>query len=174
MASKLSLVLGFTLVGLPGCSKLAPFVPTPQPVVERMLELAEVTKDDVVYDLGSGDGRIVIAAAEKYDAHGVGFEIDPELIRRARENARTARVDHLVEFRQEDLLEAELSGATVVTLYLGPSSNLRLKPVLRKQLRAGARVVSHEYDMGDWEPDRIEEVSTGAETRTIYLWRIRG
>lgn len=137
-----------------------------------MLELAQVTKDDVVYDLGSGDGRIVIAAARKYGARAVGFEIDPELVRVAREKARLARVDHLVEIRQQDLLTADFSNATVVTIYLGPSSNLRLRPVLRRQLRPGARIVSHEYEMGNWEPDRREEVTDSGNTYTIYLWSI--
>jgi SAM-dependent methyltransferase len=157
---------------LTGCRQLAPFVPTPTPVVERMLELAHVTKDDVVYDLGSGDGRIVIAAAGKYGATAVGFEIDPELVQVARENAKLARVDHLVEIRQQDLLTADFSNATVVTIYLGPSSNFRLRPVLRRQLRPGARIVSHEYDMGGWEPDRTEEVTDAGNTYTIHLWRI--
>jgi len=147
-------------------------VPTPRPVVERMLELAAVTRDDVVYDLGSGDGRIVIAAAQKYGARGVGFEIDPELLQQARQNARRARVDHLVEFRQQDLLTATFSDATVVVLYLGPSANFRLRPKLQRELSAGARVLSHEYDMGSWEPDLREEVTTSGGTRTIYLWRI--
>lgn len=159
--------LGFT-----GCGKLAPFVPTPTPVVARMLEMAAVTRDDIVYDLGSGDGRILITAARKYGARGVGFEIDPELIQKARENARAAGVEHLVEFRQQDLLTATFFDATVVTIYLGPSSNLRVRPALRHQLRPGARVVSHDYDMGNWEPDRMEEVSIGGNTHMIYLWRI--
>ena len=159
-------------LGFAGCGKLAPFVPTPTPVVERMLEMAAVTKDDIVYDLGSGDGRILITAAKKYGARGVGFEIDPELIREARENARVAGVEHLVEFRQQDLLTATFFDATVVTIYLGPSSNLRLRPALRQQLRPGARVVSHDYDMGNWEPDRTEEASIGGNTHMIYLWRI--
>jgi len=137
-----------------------------------MLELARVTKDDVVYDLGSGDGRIVIAAARKYGARAVGFEIDPELVRVARENAKQVRADHLVEIRQQDLLTADFSNATVVTIYLGPSSNLRLRPILRRQLRPGARIVSHEFDMGSWEPDLTEEVADSGDTYTIHLWRI--
>lgn len=164
--------LAFACVLLGGCVKVAPYLPTPTPVVDRMLEMARVTKNDVVYDLGSGDGRIVITAAAKYGARGVGFEIDPALVREARENARLARVEHLVEFRQQDLFTADFFDATVVTLYLGPSTNRRLRPVLQKQLPTGARVLSHEYDMGDWEPDEIEEVSTGWGTRRIYLWEI--
>lgn len=157
---------------LSGCVKVAPYLPTPAPVVERMLELAAVTKDDVVYDLGSGDGRIVIAAAEKYGARGVGFEIDPALVLEARRKAEQARVAHLVEFRQQDLFTAKFFDATVVTLYLGPATNRRLGPVLRKQLPPGARILSHEYDMGDWEPDLIEEVPVRWGTRTIYMWKI--
>ena len=155
--------------------KLAPFVPTPQRVVDLMLAMAEVTKDDVVYDLGSGDGRIVITAAKKYGAKGVGYEIDEHLIREARENARKAGVSHLVEFRSEDLMTADLSPATVVTLYLLPEANLMLRPRLLSQLRVGARVVSHDYDMGDWKPLRVEEVREASSIyglHTVYLWRI--
>lgn len=161
-----------TALLLSGCVKVAPYLPTPGPVVDRMLELAEVTQNDVVYDLGSGDGRIVIAAAEKYGARGVGFEIDPELVLEARRKAQQAQVEHLVEFRQQDLFTAEFFDATVVTLYLGPSTNRRLSPVLRKQLPPGARILSHEYDMGDWEPDLIEEVPVRWGTRKIYMWEI--
>lgn len=155
--------------------ELAPFVPTPQGVVDTMLQMAEVTKEDVVYDLGSGDGRIVITAAKKYGAKGVGFEIDDGLIRQAQENARKEGVAHLVEFRKQDLMTADLSPATVVTLYLMPDANLKLRPRLLAQLRVGARVVSHDYDMGDWTPLRVEEVrdrDSIHEVHTIYLWRI--
>jgi hypothetical protein len=155
--------------------KLAPFVPTPQGVVDRMLTMAEVTRDDVLYDLGSGDGRIVITAAKKYGAKGIGFEIDEKLIRQARENARREGVSHLVEFRKQDLMTADLSPATVVTLYLVPEANLKLRPRLLSQLRVGARVVSHDYDMGDWAPLRVEEVReahSSHDLHIIYLWRI--
>jgi SAM-dependent methyltransferase len=155
--------------------KLAPFVPTPQSVVEMMLTMAEITKDDIVYDLGSGDGRIVITAAKKYGAKGVGFEIDDDLIKEAREKARTEGVSHLVEFRKQDVMTVDLSPATVVTLYLLPEANLRLRPRILSQLRVGARVVSHNYDMGDWAPLRAAEVRD-AESSTslhwVYLWRI--
>jgi len=155
--------------------KLAPFVPTPQSVVEMMLTMAEITKDDIVYDLGSGDGRIVITAAKKYGAKGVGFEIDDDLIKEAREKARTEGVSHLVEFRKQDVMTVDLSPATVVTLYLLPEANLRLRPRIFSQLRVGARVVSHNYDMGDWAPLRAAEVRD-AESSTslhwVYLWRI--
>ena len=155
--------------------KLAPFVPTPQSVVEMMLTMAEVTKNDVVYDLGSGDGRIVITAAKKYRAKGVGFEIDEDLIKEAREKARKEGVSHLVEFRKQDVMTVDLSPATVVTLYLLPEANLRLRPRILSQLRVGARVVSHNYDMGDWAPLRAAEVRDTESSHSlhwVYLWRI--
>lgn len=154
---------------------LAPYVPTPQDVVERMLELASVGKDDVVYDLGSGDGRLVITAAKKYGAKGVGVDIDPERISEAKANAEKAGVQSLVEFRQQDALTVDVSPATVVTLYLLSSSNMKLRPILTKQLRAGARIVSHQFSMGDWQPAKNETFtdSNGA-TRTLYLWTTDG
>ncbi|MBI2219487.1 MAG: methyltransferase domain-containing protein [Candidatus Rokubacteria bacterium] len=149
---------------LPGPSgpapNLAEYVTTPPEIVLRMLELAGVTKDDVVYDLGSGDGRIPILAAKRYGAHGVGVEIDEKLIALSRRNAEGERVAHLVDFRHQDALTVDLSGATVVTLYLGVEANQRLRPALRSQLRRGARVVSQTFDMGDWLPDRIERVAS--------------
>lgn len=155
--------------------KLAPFVPTPQNVVDMMLMMAELKKDDVVYDLGSGDGRIVITAAKEYGVKGIGFEIDDDLIKEARENARKEGVSHLAEFRKQDVMTVDLSPATVVTLYLLPEANLRLRPKILSQLRVGARVVSHDYDMGDWTPLRVEDMR-GPETsfvpHRIYLWRI--
>ena len=155
--------------------KLAPFVPTPQSVVEMMLTMAGISKDDIVYDLGSGDGRIVITAAKKYGAKGVGFEIDDDLIKEAREKARTEGVSHLVDFRKQDVMTVDLSPATVVTLYLLPEANLRLRPRILAQLRVGARVVSHNYDMGDWAPLRAAEVRDAESSRSlhwVYLWRI--
>lgn len=145
-----------------------PYVATPQHVVDRMLELAEVTEDDVVYDLGSGDGRIVITAAREYGARGVGVEIDSQRVETARENAREAGVEDLVEFRQGDLFEADISEATVVTLYLLPSVNLKLRPKLFEELAPGTRVVSHDFDMDGWEPDETETLGSD----TIYLWSI--
>lgn len=145
-----------------------PYVPTPQPVVDRMLEMAEVDENDVVYDLGSGDGRIVIRAAETYGSRGVGIEIDPERVRDARENAREAGVSDLVEFRQGDLFEADISEATVVTLYLLPEVNLKLRPLLFEQLRPGTPVVSHGFDMDAWEPDETDTV----DASRIYRWTI--
>jgi len=150
---------------------LAPYVPTPQPVVEKMLELAKVTSRDVVYDLGCGDGRIVITAAKKYGAHGVGVDIDPERIKESEANAKAAGVEKLVTFKLEDAMKVDVSPATVVTLYLLSSSNAALRPILTKQLKPGARIVSHAFDMGDWQPSKTELVPTEAGfNRTLYLW----
>jgi SAM-dependent methyltransferase len=154
---------------------LAPYVPTPQDVVERMLELASVGKDDVVYDLGSGDGRLVITAAKKYGAKGVGVDIDPERISEAKANAEKAGVQNLVEFRQQDALTVDVSPATVVTLYLLSSSNMKLRPILTKQLRPGSRIVSHQFSMGDWQPAKNETFTdSNGSTRTLYLWTTDG
>lgn len=145
-----------------------PYVGTPQRVVERMLQLAEVSEDDVVYDLGSGDGRIVITAAQQFGAEGVGIEINPELVEEARGTADFAGVSEQVEFRHEDLFEADFSDATVVTLYLLSVVNRELRPKLFEQLSPGDRVVSHDFDMGGWEPDTTVE-ENGSK---IHLWRI--
>lgn len=151
--------------------KDAPFVATAQHIVTRMLEVANVTEDDVVYDLGSGDGRIVITAAKQFGARGVGIEIDPELVEKARRRAREAGVADRVEFRQGDLFEANVSDATVVTLYLWPEINIQLRPKLLRQLDPGDRIVSHDFRMGDWEPDRTEELGQGnTGLETAYLW----
>jgi protein-L-isoaspartate O-methyltransferase len=152
---------------------LARYQPSPMEVVERMLQLANVTRDDVVFDLGSGDGRIVILAATRYGARGVGVEIDPQLVASAREAAKREGVDHVVTFVNADALAVDVSPATVVTLFLSPEANLRLRPKLQSQLRPGARVVSHWHDMGDWPPERMERITPGnARTRPLYLWRI--
>lgn len=154
---------------------LAPFVPTPNDVVDRMLRLARVTANDVVYDLGCGDGRIVIAAARDYGARGVGVDIDPQRIAEANANAEQAGVAHLVRFIQQDAMQVDVSDATVVTLYLLSSSNARLRPILTRQLPTGARIVSHAFSMGDWDPnvvDRFEDAR--GSTRTLYLWRHDG
>ncbi|HWP34000.1 MAG TPA: class I SAM-dependent methyltransferase [Thermodesulfobacteriota bacterium] len=143
-----------------------PYVPTPEEVVDAMLKVANVTKNDIVYDLGSGDGRIVIAAAKKYGARGVGIEIDPERIREANENARKAGVEHLVRFVHGDIFTADFSEATVVTMYLLPSVNMRLRPRLLNELRPGTRIVSHSFDLGDWKPDKTLVV----DGRTVYFW----
>jgi len=143
-----------------------PYVPTPQEVVTAMLKLADVKAGDVVYDLGSGDGRIVITAAVQHGTHGTGIDISPERIADATENARKAGVTKLVQFRQGDLFEADISPATVVTLYLLPSVNLKLKPKLLHDLKPGTRIVSHGFDMGDWKPEKRETVGG----RNIFLW----
>jgi SAM-dependent methyltransferase len=152
---------------------ISPYVPTPQEVVDRMLELAEVRKGDVVYDLGSGDGRIVITAARKYGVKAVGFEIDPSLVKTSRAAIKAAGLEHLVEIREEDIRNVDLSPASVLTLYLYPSANLRLRSAIMRQLKPGSRVVSHQFAMGSWKPDRTDQMtdSTGL-ARTIYLWRI--
>jgi 2-polyprenyl-3-methyl-5-hydroxy-6-metoxy-1,4-benzoquinol methylase len=147
--------------------KIVPFVPTPQEVVDKMIELAGVKKGDTVYDLGSGDGRIVITAAKK-GARAVGFDVDSSLVKESRENIRKAGVQNLAEIKQQDILTVDLSPATVVTMYLLPDVNLKLKPNLLSQLKPGSRVVSHAFDMGDWQPDKTERVNG----RTIYLWTI--
>ena len=145
-----------------------PYVPTPPEVVTRMLEMADVSEDDVVYDLGSGDGRIVIAAAKQFGARGVGIEIDPARIEEARQNAEDAGVADQVEFRQQDLFEANISEATAVTLYLLPTVNLKLRPILFEQLAPGTPVVSHDFDMDDWEPEKTVDVGSSR----IYRWTI--
>src|SRR6476469_25647 len=147
--------------------KIVPFVPSPQEVVDKMIDIAGVKQGDVVYDLGSGDGRIVIAAAKK-GAKAVGFEIDGDLVKQSRENIRAAGVQDSAEIRQQDILTVDLSQASVVTLYRLPDVSLKLKPNLLSQLKPGSRVVSHSFDMGDWKPDKAERV----EGRTIYLWII--
>lgn len=144
------------------------YVPTPQEVVEDMLRLADVRKGDVLYDLGSGDGRIPVTAAKKYGVRAIGIDIDPDRIKEANANARRNRVTRLVQFRQQDLFETSLREATVVTLYLLPDLNLKLRPQLLAQLRPGARVVSHQFDMGDWKPDKTLETNG----RSVYLWLI--
>lgn len=149
--------------------KIVPFVPTPQDVVERMLELAEVKKGDIVYDLGSGDGRIVITAAKKYGVRAVGFEIDPKLVRESREKIRREKLEHLAEIREQDILTVDLSPATVLTMYLLPEVNLKLKPKILSQLKPGSRVVSHDFDMGEWQAEKVVNVG---DSDTVYLWRI--
>jgi SAM-dependent methyltransferase len=151
-----------------------PFVPTPPEVIDRMLELARVTERDLVYDVGSGEGDIVIRAAKRFGARAVGIEIDPERVRRSRARAEREGVGHLVEFRHQDGLEADLSEATVVTLYMLPEFNAKLRPRLERELRSGARVVSHDFPIDGWEPSRIERMPGGwLHAHTIYLFEIR-
>jgi precorrin-6B methylase 2 len=145
-----------------------PYVSTPQIVVDKMLEVAAVTKNDVVYDLGSGDGRIVISAAKKYGVRGVGVDIDPQRIKEANANAVLAGVADRVKFIEQDLFKIDLKEASVVTLYLLPEVNLRLRPKLWRELKPGTRVVSHAFDMGDWKPEQTVQV----DGRTIYYWVI--
>ncbi|MGF1589356.1 MAG: SAM-dependent methyltransferase [Pleurocapsa sp.] len=147
-----------------------PYVPTPENVVNQMLELANVSSDDVLYDLGSGDGRIPITAAAKYGARGTGVEIDPELVQRSRDNAEAANVADNVEFLQQDLFQTDLSEATVVTLYLLPDINLELRPKLLRELQPGTRVVSHDFDMGEWQPEEVVQVQGPTRQHTIYYW----
>jgi hypothetical protein len=146
------------------------FVPTREAVADQMLRLAGITPDDIVYDLGSGDGRIVNLAAQKYGARGVGIEIDPPLVERARAIAKEAGIEDRVTFVEADLFHADLSNATVVTLYLSPSVNRKLEAKLRRELRPGTRVVSHQFPIGTWPPDE----TVRAEDRTeLYLWIVR-
>ena len=162
------------LLTQPIAPSLAPYVVTSREIVDQMLRMAGVGRDDLVYDLGSGDGRIVIEAARLYGARGVGFELDAELVRQARDNARQANVSHLVEFHQQDIMTVDVLPASVVTLYLSREANLKLRPRLLDRLRPGSRVVSHDFDMGDWQPDAVLRVQDeGARFRTLYLWRIR-
>jgi precorrin-6B methylase 2 len=145
------------------------YVPTPSNVVDVMLARAEVTSGDVVYDLGSGDGRIVITAAQKHGARGVGVEIDAKLVALARENARKAGVADRVRFIEGDLFKTDLSEATVVTLFLSPSVNLRLRSKLQRELKPGSRIVSYRFPIADWRPDG--EVQVGGQP--VYSWRIQ-
>ncbi|MBD2434124.1 MAG: class I SAM-dependent methyltransferase [Mastigocladus sp. ERB_26_2] len=144
-----------------------PYVPTSQEVVNAMLQLAEVNKNDVVYDLGSGDGRIPITAAQKYGVRrAVGVEINPELVQESKANAEKAGVSDRVTFLQQDLFQTKFDGATVVTLYLLPDVNLRLRPKLLQELKPGTRIVSHAFDMGEWKPQKTVQV----QGSTLYLW----
>jgi SAM-dependent methyltransferase len=146
------------------------FVPTWEPVVYQMLELAGVTKEDVVYDLGSGDGRIVILAAQKYGARGVGIELDPRLVDISRQVARDAEVADRVRFIEGDLFTADISAATVVTLFLSPSVNNELEPKLRRELKPGTRIVSHQFGIGKWAPEKM--VRAHEDRTNLYLWRV--
>lgn len=150
-----------------------PFVPTNYEVVNEMLRIADVGKDDILYDLGCGDGRIVVTAAKKYGARGIGIDIDPERIAESRDNAEKENVTDKVQFIQQNLFEADFSEATVVTMYLLSSVNLEMRPKLFQQLKPGTRIVSHDFNMGDWEPDEQTEVG-GNEYygHSVYFWII--
>ena len=152
-----------------------PYVPTTEEAVAAMLKLAGVKKSDVVYDLGCGDGRIVIAAAKNYGAHGVGIDINPERVMEARANAKKANVGKLVRFEENDLFLADIRPATVVTLFLLNNVNLQLRPKLMKDLKPGTRIVSNTFNMGDWRPEKQVELDAPEElflSKTLYLWRI--
>ncbi|HWR51232.1 MAG TPA: methyltransferase domain-containing protein [Bryobacteraceae bacterium] len=174
LVRSLSLLAAFLMLlpaSLDAQAKRAPDVryePSSPEIVSAMLKLADVKAGDLVYDLGCGDGRIVIAAARDFGARGVGIDIDPERIREARENARKAGVNGRVEFRNEDLFEADIRKATVVMLYLYPWVNLKLRPKLLRELKPGTRIVSHSHDMGDWKPEK--EIEAGGST--LYFWTI--
>jgi trans-aconitate methyltransferase len=170
-------VLTFSLViasavGIAGQALRSPdviYVPTPQTVVEAMLKMASVKQGDVVYDLGSGDGRIPITAVQKFGAaKATGIDIDPQRIKEANENAQKANVTDKVKFLNQDLFASNFSDATVITLYLLPSLNEKLRPKLLAELKPGTRIVSHAFDMGDWKPEKTETV----DGRTIYFWTI--
>lgn len=148
-----------------------PYVPTPEAVVAEMLSMAEVTGDDVLYDLGSGDGRIPITAAKKFGTRGVGIDLNPQRVVEARTNATNALVSDKVTFKEGDIFKEDFSEATVVTLYLLPEVNLRLKPELLK-MKPGTRVVSHNYDMGDWMPEKTKEIKVNGVDHFVYFWRV--
>ncbi len=185
-ANSLTILIGLVVLssaptfgaqGTPGAQKrpdapqLAPYVPTGHDVVDRMLSLASVTKADFVVDLGCGDGRIPIAAAKKYGARGLGVDIDPVRIAEANANLKAAGVQNLVEFRLEDALKTDVTNATVVTTFLLSASNLRLRPILTKQLKPGARIVTNTFSMGDWTPAKTDTfVDATGRTRTLYLY----
>jgi predicted O-methyltransferase YrrM len=149
-----------------------PYVPTPQPVVDTMLSLANVNQNDVLYDLGSGDGRIVITAAQKFGTRGTGIEIDPELIKEANANAQSAGVTDKVKFVQQDLFNTDFSNASVVSLYLLPDVNKKLRPKLLSQLKPGTRIVSHDFDMGEWKPDKVVKIQGNDRQHTVYYWTV--
>jgi SAM-dependent methyltransferase len=165
---------------LSGCSSIpiwtygeVPFVRTPPEVIDRMLEIAQVKNGDRVYDIGSGDGRIIIQAAKKYGLMGVGIEIDPDLVKRAQDDAFREKVDHLVEFRVQDAFAADVSPATVVTLYMLTEFNAKLRPILERQLKPGSRVVSHDFEIQGWVPDRVERIKGDfIHDHTIFLFAI--
>lgn len=168
-------VLGVVLAGLPIAAqdseihKDVPYVPTPPDVVEAMLKLGNVSPGDVHYDLGCGDGRIVIMAVQKFGAaRGTGYDIDPQRIKEANENAKQAGVTDKTRFILGNLFDADFHDASIVTLYLLPDVNLRLRPKLLKDLKVGSRIVSHQFDMGDWPPDKKIQL----DWRTVYMWTV--
>jgi cyclopropane fatty-acyl-phospholipid synthase-like methyltransferase len=177
--SRLTVVLALLLSGCGSSVAVwtdgeVPFVPSTPEVIDRMLELAQVKPGDVVYDIGSGDGAIIIRAAKKYGVKGVGIEIDQDLVLKARNNAFREKVEHLVEFRAQDAFTADVSPATVVTLYMLPDFNAKLRPMLDRQLKPGSRVVSHDYPIEGWVPDKVERVKGNfIHDHTVMLFEIR-
>jgi SAM-dependent methyltransferase len=174
-ARMVPVVYGLLLLSVPpaiaqeAVPKDVPYVPTPPAVVESMLKLGEVQKGDILYDLGCGDGRIVVTAAQKFGiARGTGIDIDPDRIKEAQENARQAGVTDRVRFIEKNLFDADFHDATVVTLYLLPDVNLKLRPKLLKDLKVGSRIVSHQFDMGEWQPDKKVDI----DWRVVYLWTV--
>lgn len=159
-----------TTVEIAPSSLDVPYVPTPHEVVARMLAIVNIKRNDIVYDLGSGDGRIVITAAQRYGARGVGYELDPRRIKEANENARVAGVQDRVRFINQDLFKANLSEATVVTLYLLPEVNLKLRPKLLRELKPGTRIVSHNYGLGDWDPIKTERLNSAKSEHLVFYW----
>lgn len=149
-----------------------PYVPTHESLVEEMLNMARVSGNDILYDLGSGDGRIVITAAKKFGTRGVGYDLDPERVSEARENARRAGVTDRVRFEQQDIFTAKFSDATVITMYLLPDVNMRLRPRLLSELKPGTRIVSHNYDMGDWKPEKSKKMEVNGTDHFVYFWTV--
>jgi SAM-dependent methyltransferase len=169
-ALALVVLLAAGCAGAPTGSPGILFVATPEAVGVEMLKLAAVTKDDVVYDLGSGDGRLVIAAAREFGARGVGVELDPKLVQDSRESALRAGVADRTQFLWQDIFRTDVTPATVVAIYLSPELNLKLRPQLLRELRPGARIVSHDFDMGDWPPTRTVRVKGPTREHTLRLW----
>ena len=149
-----------------------PYVPSDDKVVAAMLDIAKVKKSDILYDLGSGDGRIPITAAKRFGTRGTGVEIDPVRVAEARENAKKAGVEDRVRFIEGDIFEADIKNATVVMLYLLPDVNLKLRPKLLSELKPGTRIVSHNYDMGDWQPEKSVRINLPNGTHVVYFWTV--
>jgi len=158
---------------MPDCRPDIGFLPTPPEVVNAMLQIAELDQDDLIYDLGCGDGRILIAAAQRFGTRGVGIDIDRDRVNEATQLAHQAGVAHLLTFHQQNLYESQFDNATVLILYLLPHLNLKLRPQIREQLKPGTRVISHDFDMGDWLPEHMVQIPTQeGEVATVYRWTI--
>jgi len=167
-----SLLLFLSLPAVQEVHRDVPYVPTPYAVVDAMLKIANVGPNDILYDLGCGDGRIVVTAAKNFGTHGTGIDIDPNRIAECRQNAMNARVTDKVRFLQQNLFNTDFHDATVVTLYLLSTVNLKLRPTLLHDLKPGTRVVSHDFSMGDWRGDRVEDVDDNGSSHTVYFWII--